>query len=194
MTEKEKMLLGELYYSDDIEIDRDFRCTKKLIDTINKTTADEGEYRIKLFRKLFKSTGNNLWIEIPFQCDFGYNIIVGENFYANYDCIIIDACEVKIGNNVFLGPRVCIYTVGHPIDFEIRNRGLEYGKRVYIGDDVWIGGNTVINPGVMIGNNVVIGSGSVVTKNIPSDVIAAGNPCKVLRKITEQDKNCWTNV
>lgn len=191
MTEKELMILGELYDSDDDEIDSDFRYAKTLLDMINKTTANECDYRMSLFKKLFKSTGEKLWIEIPFQCDFGYNIVVGENFYANYDCIIIDACRVEIGNNVFFGPRVSIYTAGHPIDCEVRNKHLEYGKSIRIGDDVWIGGNTIINPGVIIGNNVVIGSGSVVTKDIPSGVISVGNPCKVLRDINTDDKEYW---
>lgn len=119
------------------------------------------------------------------------NISIGENFYANYDCIIIDVCNVNIGNNVFLAPRVCIYTAAHPIDAEVRNTGLEYGKEINIGNNVWICGNVVINPGVTIGDNVVIGSGAVVTKNIPSDVVAAGNPCKVIRKITGEDKLKW---
>jgi len=116
---------------------------------------------------------------------------VGENFYANFDCIILDVNKVKIGNNVFFGPRVCVYTAGHPIDATVRNASLEFGKPITIGNDVWIGGNTVINPGIAIGNNVVIGSGSVVTKNIPDNVVAVGNPCKVLRSITEDDKKYW---
>lgn len=118
-------------------------------------------------------------------------IYIGENFYANYDCIIVDVCPVNIGDNVFLGPRVCIYTATHPIDAEVRATGLEYGKPVTIGNNVWVGGNTVINPGITIGSNVVIGSGSVVTKDITSGVIAAGNPCKVLRPITDADWKYW---
>ena len=117
---------------------------------------------------------------------------VGDNFYANMDCIFLDVNEIIIGNRVLLGPRVSIFTAGHPIDKDVRNTGLEYGHKVIIGDDVWIGGNTVINPGVTIGSNVVIGSGSVVTKDIPSDCIAYGNPCRVARKITKNDKDYWT--
>ena len=111
-----------------------------------------------------------------------------------FDCIILDVCDVTIGDNVFLAPRVCIYTAGHPIDAGVRRRQLEYGKKVVIGNDVWVGGNTVINPGVTIGDNVVIGSGSVVTKDIPSGVIAAGNPCRVLRPITEEDTRYWEEL
>ena len=193
MTEKELMLSEHLYSSKDSVLLSEFNYAKRLIQLINSTTEKQSEYRLSLFRQLFKKMGENSWIEPPFHCDYGYNISIGQNFYANYDCIILDACNVTIGNNVFLGPRVNIYTAGHPIDSTIRNLQLEYGKKVSIGNDVWIGGTTVINPGVTIGNNVVIGSGSVVTKNIPSGVIAAGNPCKVLRSITETDKIFWTS-
>ena len=122
-------------------------------------------------------------IEPPFHCDYGYNIHVGEKFYANFDCIILDVGEVRIGKNCLLAPRVCIFTVGHPIDPELRSTGVEAAKPVIIGDNVWIGGNTVINPGVTIGDNVVIGSGSVVTKDIPSNVVAVGNPCKPIKTL-----------
>lgn len=144
-----------------------------------------------MLKQLFKSVGKNIYIEPSFHCDYGSNISVGNNFYANYDCIILDVCDVSIGNNVFLAPRVSIFTAGHPIDADVRNELLEFGKPVTIGNSVWIGGNTVINPGVTIGNNVVIGSGSVVTKDIPDNVIAVGNPCRVLREITEEDKIYW---
>jgi maltose O-acetyltransferase len=116
---------------------------------------------------------------------------LGENFYANFDCIILDVNKVEIGNNVMLGPKVCIYTAGHPIDAKVRSKLLEFGKPIKIGNDVWVGGNAVINPGITIGDNVIIGSGSIVTKNIPNNVIAVGNPCKVLREITEKDKEYW---
>lgn len=138
-----------------------------------------------------KMLAGKLYIEPPFHCDYGCHISVGEWFYANYDCIMVDVCKVKIGDNVMFGPRVGIYTAGHPIDAEIRNTGLEFGAPVTIGDNVWVGGSVVINPGVTIGNNVVIGSGSVVTKDIPDNVVAVGNPCRVLREITEEDKRYW---
>ena len=189
MSEKEKMLAGELYIAMDEELRNDFFKAKKLTRLYNRTTEEEGDYRKQLLRELFESTGENFYIEPPFRCDYGCHISIGENFYSNYDCIILDVCKVKIGNNVLFGPRVSIYAAAHPIDAEIRNTGLEYGKPVTIGDNVWVGGSTVINPGVTIGNNVVIGSGSVVTKDIPDNVIAVGNPCKVLRQITEEDKN-----
>ena len=191
MSEKEKMLAGELYIAMDEELRNDFFKAKKLTRLYNRTTEEEGDYRKQLLRELFESTGENFYIEPPFRCDYGCHISIGENFYSNYDCIILDVCKVKIGNNVLFGPRVSIYAAAHPIDAEIRNTGLEYGKPVTIGDNVWVGGSTVINPGVTIGNNVVIGSGSVVTKDIPDNVIAVGNPCKVLRLITEEDNHYW---
>ena len=183
MTEKEKMLSGELYTVDD-ELRQEFLNAKKITRLFNNTTEGETEYRKKLLSELFEKVGERIYIEPPFRCDYGSNISIGDNFYANYDCIIIDVNKVKIGNNVKIGPRVCIYTAGHPIEAAVRNSFLEFGKPITIGNDIWIGGNVVINPGITIGSNVVIGSGSVVTKNIPDNVIAAGNPCKVLRSIT----------
>ena len=191
MTEKEKMLSGKLYIAQDEELKREFINARRITRLFNATTEEETECRQKLLKELFEKTGENSYIEPPFHCDYGCHISVGENFYANFDCIILDVNKVKIGNNVFFGPRVCVYTAGHPIDATIRNELLEFGKPVTIGNDVWIGGNTVINPGITIGNNVVIGSGSVITKNIPDNVVAVGNPCKVLRSITEDDKRYW---
>ena len=191
MTEKELMLSEQLYIACDIELGKDNAKARKLTRIINTATEEQAEYRLQLFKELFGSIGKQYWIEPPFRTDYGCNTYIGENFYANYDCIFIDVAKIHIGNNVFLGPRVCLYTAGHPIDAEIRNKQLEYGKSITIGNDVWVGGNTVINPGVMIGDNVVIGSGSVVTKDIPSNVIAAGVPCRVIRNITEEDKIYW---
>lgn len=191
MTEKEKMLSEQLYTAEDEQLQKESKNAKRVTRIFNNTTEEEGLYRIQLLKELFKKTGERLWIEPPFHCDYGCHISIGENFYANYDCIIIDVCDVEIGDNVFFAPRVGVYTAGHPIDAEIRNTGLEYGKKIKIGNSVWIGGNTVINPGVTIGDNVVIGSGSVVTKDIPSGVVAAGVPCKVIREITQEDKRYW---
>ena len=134
------------------------------------------------------------YIETPVRFDYGYNTKVGHNFYANFDCIFIDDMEIRIGNNVMFGPRVALYTATHPIDKDVRSSLLEYSKPITIGDDVWVGGNTVINPGVTIGSNVVIGSGSIVTRNIPSNVIAAGNPCRVIRIIDKEDKIKWEEI
>lgn len=191
MTEKEKMLSGNLYIANDQELKADAKKSRMVTRLFNNTTEEQKEYRAELLKELFKKTGDNIYIEPSFKCDYGCNISVGNNFYANFDCIILDVCNVDIGENVFFAPRVCIYTAGHPIDAEVRNTGLEFGKPVKIGNDVWVGGSTVINPGVNIGSNVVIGSGSVVTKDIPDNVIAVGNPCRVLREITEEDKIYW---
>lgn len=191
MTEKKRMLSGELYSPKDKELAEDFIRAKRLTRLFNNSLEEQSDYRVRLLKELFRKTGENVWIEPPFYCDYGCHISVGENFYANYDCMILDVCDVVIGDNVFLAPRVNIYTAGHPIDPGVRNMQLEYGRRVRIGNNVWVGGNTVINPGVTIGDNVVIGSGSVVTKDIPSDVIAVGNPCRVLRQIGAQDKEYW---
>lgn len=191
MSEKQKMLLGKLYMAADDELRRDNKKSRMLTRLFNNSTEEQIGYRKELLKELFEKTGENLYIEPPFRCDYGCNIAIGNNFYANYDCIIVDVCKVIIGENVMFGPRVGIYTAGHPIDADIRNTGLEFGKPVTIGDNVWVGGSTVINPGVKIGNNVVIGSGSVVTKDIPDNVVAVGNPCRILRKITEEDRAYW---
>ena len=191
MTDKERMLAGRLYSANDLELKADSKKSRMLTRLFNNTTEEQSEYRVNLLKELFGKTGENIYIEPPFRCDYGSNISIGNNFYANFDCIILDVCKVEIGENVMFAPRVCVYTAAHPIDAEIRNTGLEFGKSVKIGDNVWIGGNTIINPGVTIGNNVVIGSGSVVTRDIPDNVIAVGNPCRVLREITKEDKLYW---
>ena len=192
MTNKELMLMGELYkLNDDKELNEDFMRARRLTRLFNSMTEEQMEERKEIIKELFKSTGENVHVEQTFHCDYGCHISVGENFYANYDCIMVDVCEIIIGDNVLLAPRVGIYTAGHPIDAAVRKEGLEFGKPVIIGDTVWIGGNAVIYPGVNIGSGVVIGSGSVVTKDIPDHVVAVGNPCRVLRKINEEDKIYW---
>ncbi len=193
MTEKEKMLSQGLYSSHDTELKKDAMRSRRLTRLYNSTTEDEREYRLQLLKELFGSTGEHISVEPPFRCDYGSNTYIGENFYANFDCIILDVAKVFIGDNCLFGPRVCVFTPAHPIDAEVRNTGIEYGKEIHIGNNVWVGGNTVINPGVTIGNNVVIGSGSVVTKDIPDNVVAVGNPCKVIRPITDKDKKFWTD-
>ncbi len=191
MTQKEMMLSGMLYNSRDKELQEDARRSRRITRLFNNTTEEQGSYRTELLKELFGRTGEHIYIEPPFRCDYGSNTYIGENFYANFDCIILDVAEVHIGNNCLVGPRVCIYTPVHPYDAEIRAIGIEMGKPVTIGNSVWIGGNAVINPGVKIGNNVIIGSGSVVTRDIPDNVIAAGNPCRVIRPITNEDKKYW---
>lgn len=145
----------------------------------------------ELLKTLFGKTGERLWIEQPFHCDYGWNIELGEHFYANYNLTILDVGKVTIGKNVMCAPNVAIYTAGHPVHPQSRSSGYEYGIPVTIGDNVWIGGNAVILPGVTIGSNAVIGAGSVVTRDIPDNVIAAGNPCRVIREITEADRDYY---
>src|SRR5690606_23281785 len=137
----------------------------------------------ELLNSLFGSIGEEIQIHPPFRCDYGYNIHVGENFFANYDCVFLDICEIRIGDNCLIAPGVHIYTASHPLDSEARISGLENGKAVSIGHNVWIGGRAIINPGVKIGDNVVIASGSVVTKDIPDNVLVGGNPAKVIKQI-----------
>ena len=164
---------------------------KKKIYEFNRCEPEELQKSQELLKQILGKTGENVWIEAPFHCDYGYNIEVGENFFANYNLVILDVGKVKIGKNVQFAPNVAIYTAGHPVHPDSRNSGYEYGIDITIGDNVWLGGNTVVMPGVHIGNNVVIGGGSVVTKDIPDDVIAVGNPCRVLRKITEADRKYY---
>ena len=189
MTEKERMLAGKLYRANDPELLAGDRRKWELTRRLDQTTDPE-EVRA-ILRELLGSIGDNFWIQPPFYCDYGSNIHIGDHFFANYDCIILDPAPVTIGDHVFLGPRVCIYTATHPIDAGVRDSELEYAKPVRIGSSVWIGGSTVINPGVTIGGNTVIGSGSVVTRDIPSGVVAAGNPCRILREITPADQAYW---
>ena len=141
-----------------------------------------------MLKKLLGKTGTMYYLEPPFRCDYGYNIELGEHFYANFNLIILDCAKVSIGNNVFFGPNVALYTAGHPMHPDPRNEKTEWAKSIEIGDNVWLGGNVVVNPGVKIGSNTVIGSGSVVTRDIPDWVFAAGNPCRVIRPVTEEDR------
>lgn len=186
--EKDKMLSGELYKSFDAELLAERQRAKEIVFRYNSLQPSMIEERNELLWSLFGSVKGNFFIEPPFRCDYGCNIEIGENFYANYNLVILDCAKVTIGDNVLIGPNVGIYTAGHPLHFELRNEELEFASPITIEDNVWIGGNVVLNPGVTIGRNSVIGSGSVVTKDIPADVVAAGNPCRVIREITDADK------
>lgn len=190
-TEKDKMIAGELYRAGDDNLVSGRQNAKRLNRLFNGTTELELDKRQDILNELLIMTDKPAYIEPPFRCDYGYNISLGDNFYANYDNIFLDICPITIGNDVMFGPRVSLYTATHPIDATIRNSGLELGKPIVIGDNVWLGGNTVVNPGVSIGNNVIVGSGSVITKNLPDNVIAAGNPCRVIREITADDQVYW---
>lgn len=190
-SEKEKMLAEELYRANDAELIADVKRSRRITRLFNQTTEEQAGYRQELLKELFLKTGDKLHIEPPFHCDYGSNIRVGENFYANFNCVILDVAYVEIGDNVMFGPKVNLFTAGHPVDADVRISGLEFGRKIVIGDNVWLGGNTTVNPGVKIGRNTVIGSGSVVTKDIPENVIAAGNPCRVIRPITKEDTEFW---
>ena len=191
MNQKERMLAG-LPYKAWLDGLKEERMENKLkIHEYNLTRPDDKKKMKEMIKNILGKTGEDICIEQPFRCDYGKNIEVGNNFFANYNCVILDVAKVTIGENVMFAPNVSIYTAGHPIHPESRNSGYEYGIPVTIGDNVWIGGNVVITPGVTIGNNVVIGAGSVVTKDIPDNVIAVGSPCRVLREITEDDRKYY---
>lgn len=190
-TEKEKMISGKPYKAFGKELFAERQYAKEQLYILNSLHPNKVEERDEILKKLLGKTKNNFFIEPPFRCDYGYNIELGENFYSNYNLIILDCAKVSIGDNVLIAPNVGIYTAGHPVHYEKRNEQYEYAFPIEIGNNVWIGGNVVINPGVSIGDNTVIGSGSVVTKNIPANVIAVGNPCKVVREITDDDKKYY---
>ncbi|HMC01653.1 MAG TPA: sugar O-acetyltransferase [Flavobacteriaceae bacterium] len=183
MTEKEKMLAGEMYNPLDPELVADRHQCRLLFQEINKLTEDEKKQRFKLFYKLIPKAGKNLWIEPPFYCDYGYNIIAGDNVFMNFNCCILDVAPVTIGNNCMFGPNVQIYTATHPLEAEARNSGREFAKSITIGKNVWVGGHAVICPGVTIGDNVVVGAGAIVTKSFPGNVFIAGNPAKIVKEI-----------
>ena len=183
MKEKEKMLAGEIYNAENEELIIERQKAKELCYEYNIIKPSKIKKRKQIIEKLIGNIKGNFWIEQPFYCDYGYNIEIGENFYANHNLLILDCNKVIIGDNVFIAPNCSFYTAGHPIDAKTRNKGLEYAKPIKIGNNVWIGGNTVILPGVEIGDNTVIGAGSIVTKNIPRNCVAFGNPCKVQEMI-----------
>ncbi len=182
-TEKEKMVDGELYNPSDQTLVNDRRTSRRKTRLYNQSLEMEGTDREVLLNDLFGSMGENIFIEPTFRCDYGYNIHVGDQFYANFDCVILDACEVRIGHNCMLAPGVHIYTATHPLHAQARNSGKEFAKPVTIGDNVWIGGRSIINPGVSIGNNAVIASGAVVTKDVPDNVVVGGNPARLIKHL-----------
>ena len=191
MNQKERMLAGLPYKAWLDGLSEERLENKKKIFRFNNLAPDSIEEKDKHIKEILGKTGQNIHIEAPFHCDYGYNIEVGENFFANYNFTVLDVGKVRIGTNAQIAPNVSIYTAGHPVHPDSRNSGYEYGISITIGDNVWIGGSVCILPGVTIGNNVVIGAGSVVTKDIPDNVIAAGNPCRIIRTITEEDRDTY---
>lgn len=184
MNEKEKMLNGLLYdanFDENLKNERT-KC-KVLCQQFNNLSYDNFSKKKEIIKELFGKTKEYFHIEPSFYCDYGYNIEIGENFYSNHNLVILDPAKVSFGDNVFIGPNCGFYTAGHPIDYSLRNKGLEYAKPIYIGSNVWIGGNVTILGGVSIGDNCVIGAGSLVLKDIPANSVAFGNPAKVVRKL-----------
>jgi maltose O-acetyltransferase len=182
-TNKQKMIDEEDYDSSDKELVELRKQAKIQLRKYNFSTEDEQELRSQVLKELFGKASEGIKIEPPFFCDYGSNIYVGKNFYMNFDCVILDCADVVIGDNVMCGPKVQIYTPGHPLEAEERIKGIEFAKKIRIGNNVWLGGGCIICPGVTIGDNTTIGAGSVVTKDIPSDVVAVGVPCKVIRNL-----------
>lgn len=191
MNQKERMLAGLPYKAWLDGLGKERMENKIKIREYNTLSPTDRAGADRVIRSILGKSGKDIHMEQPFFCDYGKNIEVGDNFYSNFNCTILDVAKVVIGDNVMFAPNVSIFTAGHPIHPDSRNSGYEYGISVTIGNNVWIGGNVVINPGVTIGDNVVVGSGSVVTKDIPSNVIAAGNPCRVIREITEEDRDYY---
>lgn len=183
MTEKEKQQAGELYNGNDPELVAERVKAKKLCAEYNAIEYNDYQKKERLLDRLLALRGEKTWIEANFFCDYGYNIIIGDNFYSNHNLVILDCAEVVFGDNVFIGPNCGFYTAAHPLDIEQRNAGLEFAKPIKVGSNVWIGGNVCVMPGVTIGDGAVIGGGSVVTKDIPPGAVAVGNPCKPVRKI-----------
>jgi maltose O-acetyltransferase len=184
MTEREKMLAGELYEPLDPELVAARNRARDLCQKLNATREAGHEERRAILRELFGSGGETVWMQPPFYCDYGANIDLGERVFFNFNCVVLDVCRVRIGSFTLFGPAVQIYTAMHPLNAELR-RAQEFGKPIEIGSDVWVGGGAIILPGVRIGSKAVIGAGSVVTRDIPERVFAAGNPCRVIREITE---------
>ena len=190
MTEKEKMQQQMLYDANyDTELIRERQVAKDLCFQFNQLRPSDEANQQQILHQLLGKISDNCCILAPFWCDYGYNIEVGKNFFANHNTVILDGAKVTFGDNVFIAPNCGFYTAGHPIDAERRNQGLEYAYPIAVGDDVWIGAGVHVMPGVKIGSNVVIGGGSVVVKDIPDNVVAVGNPCCPVRPITEADKH-----
>ncbi|MCH1722872.1 sugar O-acetyltransferase [Lactococcus formosensis] len=191
MSEYQRMISGQLYSASKIEKEYDPQPGRVLAQKINQTSLMDQEKIIALEKQLFGSTGKTIYVNPPLQVDYGFNTHIGENFYANVDCTFLDVAPITIGDDVMFGPRVSLITPLHPIDAAVRARGLEYAKPITIGNRVWLGAGVIVNPGVTIGEGTIVGSGAVVTKDLPAQVIAVGNPARVLREISETDQEYW---
>lgn len=183
VTEKSKMLSGKLYNPNDKVLVEERHRARILFQKINQLSDDHKKERRKLLYELLENAGKGLWIEPPFYCDYGYNIHTGKNVFFNFNCVILDVMKVEFGDHVLVGPNVQIYTATHPLDAKTRKSWLEYAKPISIGDDVWIGGGAIIYPGVSIGSGTVIAAGAVIHKDVPSNVVVAGNPAKIIKEI-----------
>lgn len=181
------MLSGQLYNPMDEELTQMRLNARLRLEQLNASSESQPEIRKTILQELIPNQGKNLWLNPPFYCDYGVNIHLGDNVFFNFNCTLLDVAEIRIGHRTLIGPNVQIYTPTHPIGHTLRASGVEAGKAISIGDDVWIGGGVVICPGVRIGNRTIIGAGSVVTKDIPDDVIAVGNPCRILKRIETVD-------
>lgn len=191
MTEQEKMLSGELYCADDPELNAARHRADLLCRQLNALPMSEIALRMQMLRQLLGQVGENCVINPQFRCDYGCNIRMGENVFINYNCVILDCAPVTFGDNVFIAPSCGFYTAGHPVDYPTRNAFLEFAKPITVGDNVWIGGNVVVLPGVTIGSGSVIGAGSVVSRDIPENVVAVGNPCRPIRSIQQGDQTMF---
>ncbi|MDD3303846.1 MAG: sugar O-acetyltransferase [Clostridia bacterium] len=186
MTEKEKMLAGQIYDANyDIELCKEREKAKDMCYEYNNLLPSNKEKKESILKSLIGKIGEHFHIEPDFWCDYGYHIEIGENFYSNHHLVILDGAKVTFGHDVFIGPNCGFYTAGHPLEYKERNIGLEYAKPITVGNNVWLGGNVTVLPGVAIADGAVIGAGSVVTKDIPSNVVAAGNPCRVIKEIMQ---------
>jgi maltose O-acetyltransferase len=183
-TERDKMLGGAMYDPFDPELVQARDRARDLCQALNATREAETEERRRILRALFGEGGDSVWMQPPFYCDYGSNVLLGERVFFNFNCVVLDVAEVRIGEHTMFGPSVQIYTAMHPMN-AVERRKHEYARPITIGSDVWVGGAAVICPGVEIGSRSVIGAGSVVTRNVPEGVFAAGNPCRVIREITE---------
>ena len=185
VTEKEKMLAGEMYDALDPQLTVERRRARDLCKSLNETHDNEQELRERIIRELLGNAGDAVWIEPPFHCDYGSNITLGSKVFFNFNCVILDPAAVLIGSNVLFGPAVQVYTATHPMSALERRTGSEFARPVEVGSDVWVGGGAIICPGVRIGSRSIIGAGSVVTRDIPADVFASGNPCRIIRQLDD---------